>query len=295
MTSKEEIILCPLCKSDSRLLYKGNSSPEKYFKGSTGYSITEGNTKGILDVYQCSSCGVGFTPHTLTSADLISFYSRQPEDREYLEEEKARRYTFSRVLKRLERSGVSKGRILDYGAGPGLFLAEAKKAGFEVFGIEASKWARDHAKASYGIDMLESGRESELQKNSFDVATLFDVIEHVIDPEALIQKVQGFLKPGGILILTTPRFESLTRKVLKQKWYFLFPAHIWYFTRKSLTTTLEKNGFTPFAYRFHIFHFSLNSFYKRLLKAKKSLFFLKSISVPFCLGEEFEVYARKNF
>jgi SAM-dependent methyltransferase len=287
-----------MCGAEAPLRYPGTVTPKDHFSRD-GYSIARGNTKETLDIYECASCGFGFSLTGLREEELTAYYARQPEDLAYLAEAEGRRKTFFRTLSRIERLLGKRGRIFDFGAGPGVFLDEARKAGWEVSGAEAASWARAYAKKEYGItlvspiefaDEIASGSKSR----AYDVVTLFDVIEHVHDPATLVNNAASLLKPGGVLLITTPRFESLTRKMLGRRWYFLFPAHIWYFTKSSLTKLFERHSLTPVSWRWHVFHFSLGYLFTRLgLKLPNVIQrALSHIEILFCLGEEWEVYAR---
>jgi SAM-dependent methyltransferase len=78
---------------------------------------------------------------------------------------------------------------------------------------------------------------------SFDVVALIDVVEHLADPLALLREAARVTRPGGILYLVTPDVDSLSARVLRGRWWGLRPAHIYYFSRRSMAAALERAGF----------------------------------------------------
>lgn len=289
------IYKCLICNIEVLLLYRGNTDPRVFFVKGGEYAIAEGSRGEKLDVYQCPKCGLGFSPNDLTQEELSGFYAGQSKDEEYLKEDRGRRITFRKILRRIEEYRTGKGKILDFGAGPGFFLDEARKIGWEIYGCESADWAKSYALENFGIELVADDAVKNFPDDFFDVITLFDVIEHVKYPSGLLAFLSKKLKKGGFLVITTPRFESLTRKILGIKWYFMFPAHLWYFTQSSLETILKNAGFEPVDFHWQVFRFSLRYY---LLRLAAFIPFLSKIAagsvvIPYTLGEEFEVYARK--
>lgn len=124
----------------------------------------------------------------------------------------------------VNRHGELKGkRVLDIGCGGGLFLARLKTAGAEVIGVELSDTRAFYAKNKYGFEVVKRTIEDAFWKpfyGTFDIVTLWDVIEHVNYPLATVQIAAKLLKPGGILLIDTPcrdafyhRFGEFTYKL----------------------------------------------------------------------------------
>lgn len=290
---------CGLCGGAAVLLYRGNADARQFFTEKRPYRIAEGGGQEKLDVYECVQCGAGFSPQNLTPGELAGFYESQPADENYLSQEIGRRKAFRRILTRVEKMCPAKGKIFDLGAGPGFFLDEARKSGWEIYGSEASTWGRRYAKEKSGINLYTLNGLNEFPDHFFEVITILDVIEHVAHPADLLRLINAKLKPGGILVITTPRFESITRKILGQRWYFMFPAHLWYFTRKSLDKLLSDAGFRGAVYKYHVFHFSVGYIVERILalagiQKKFNSGILSKIVIPFCLGEEWQIYVPKS-
>lgn len=293
---------CPLCGSPARLLYRGNTDPRIFFTSQKKYAIAEGSRRDVLDIYQCGTCGVGFSPADITESELYEFYRCQPEDIRYCVEERGRRVTFQRVLKKIEARYPKKGKLFDYGAGPALFLDEARGRGWAVFGSEASAWAREYAEKKFGIGLYTRDEFEKLPDGMFDVVTVFDVLEHVLSPVEFLRRMLRLLKPGGMLVITTPRFESWSRRLWGRRWGFIFPAHLWYFTHDSLSLLFRQAGCEESVFTYHVFHFSLAYLVSRLLETLPWLSrfssavkgnYLCTVQIPFSTGEEWEVFAQK--
>src|SRR5581483_1316461 len=97
---------------------------------------------------------------------------------------------------------ASAGRLLDVGCSTGALLAAAQQHGYEVAGVEVNQAAAQYARQRTGAPVATGSLESEeLPERSFDVITLNHVFEHVVDPPALLARIQALLKPGGLLFI----------------------------------------------------------------------------------------------
>ena len=148
-------------------------------------------------------------------------------------------------------------KILDVGSGSGIFLNNAKKYNFEISGIEPSEIAVELCKELYNIKVYCGYLElnSELQKD-YGVLSAWDVIEHVADPKEFLKICHAHLIEGGTLLLETPDESCVIRKMInlidkiRRAFGFnsssniYYPAHLYYFTHKSITHLLNDVGFT---------------------------------------------------
>jgi SAM-dependent methyltransferase len=137
-------------------------------------------------------------------------------------------------------------RLLEVGCGAGFFLKAAERAGWEVEGIElseeASRFAIERLQLSIRREPAES---SSIAPGSFEAAAMFDVIEHLFDPRAVLSAIARALAPGGTLVISTPNIESASRYVLGIEWAVLSPLeHVYYFSEDSLRRLLEATGFS---------------------------------------------------
>ena len=126
----------------------------------------------------------------------------------------------------------NKGSILDVGAGTGDFLWEAKKEGWEVYGVEPSIKARERASIK-GITLYPKLDFEEARQ--FDVITLWHVLEHVPDFKSEISQLKKLLKPGGILVIAVPNFLSYDAVKYGKYWAgYDVPRHLWHFSRAGI-------------------------------------------------------------
>lgn len=131
-----------------------------------------------------------------------------------------------------------KGRILDIGAGTGDFLLTAKNDGWETVGVEPSERAKNIA-IEKGISFV-NGIDA-LENNSFDVITMWHVLEHVPNLELQIQELKRLLKPTGTLIVAVPNFKSFDAKYYNEFWAaYDVPIHFWHFSKKAIQSLFGK-------------------------------------------------------
>jgi 2-polyprenyl-3-methyl-5-hydroxy-6-metoxy-1,4-benzoquinol methylase len=137
-------------------------------------------------------------------------------------------------------------RFLDVGCSTGFVVEAAKKEGWDAYGIDLNPSAVSFGR-SRGLNLsLGDLDQSEFEPASFDVVTMFDVIEHVIDPSDLIKQAIRLLRPGGLIFLYVPNYDSASRILLKEKAHFIWPTHhLTYFTPKTLEAFITSLGLKP--------------------------------------------------
>lgn len=140
---------------------------------------------------------------------------------------------------------TERGSLLDIGCGRGLFLNMMKKAGFEVKGVEFNKETASYTKSVYGIDVVYGPPKSwGFNEGSFDVITLFHVLEHLPSPVQTLSSVSGLLKKGGLLIISVPNFDSLQARTGRGLWFHLdVPCHLFHFKEEGIKELLANKGF----------------------------------------------------
>jgi len=139
-------------------------------------------------------------------------------------------------------------KILDVGCSSGALLRVAGELGFPAFGVEPAAEAANTAH-TMGFEIFEGLlHEAAYADNRFDLVTLFEVIEHLTEPAAMLQEIRRILKPGGILLIGTGNGASWTAQILGAKWeYFdisLHGGHISFFNPESLCLLAERCGLT---------------------------------------------------
>jgi SAM-dependent methyltransferase len=208
-------------------------------------------TKSGYDVLRCAACALVYVWPQPTAAELEAFYSAARYHA--TADAAARRRYFAARLRQIERLVPRRGRILDVGCAQGLFLEVARAEGWDTAGIDLDRKGVEAARAR-GLDV----HQGELQPGgfppqSFDVVTLFDLLEHVRDPRGLVAACREVLRPGGFLVVTTPDVSGLVPRVT----YGLFaltlgawghptpPGHLVQFSRRTLGRLLADEGFEP--------------------------------------------------
>jgi len=149
--------------------------------------------------------------------------------------------SYLQVLKLLESNGGGRS-ILDVGCGNGSFVDAAMVQGYKIRGIDPSQSAVDVAQGFnlpvQNIDFF-SGK---IKESSFDVLTMFEVIEHVPEPVRFLNRAEHVVKPGGLIYITTPNFNSLDRRVLGKNWNGFHREHLTYFTPATLIKAISNNS-----------------------------------------------------
>jgi SAM-dependent methyltransferase len=228
---------CPLCGSnENRTLYER--------RGPRGVAFAAEMTTDVFAAYgriaRCLRCGIAFRNPREADAQILSAYAGL-EDRDYLEERECRGMNALLSLKAVRRH-VARGRLLEVGCSTGFFL-NAARLDFDVVGVEPSAWAARIARERFGLEVHAGPFETfEGAPGSFDAAAQIDLIEHVLDPRAVLSRTASMLRRGGVLYLVTPDIESLSSRLLRSYWWGLRPAHLTYFSRPALLRMLEEVG-----------------------------------------------------
>jgi len=152
-----------------------------------------------------------------------------------------------RVIDGLETL-VAPGSLLDVGCGEGDLLESAERRGWRIMGIEVSAAAAEAARQR-GLDVFTGTlRQAQLAPDTFDAVSLLDVVEHFENPVAELAEAHRILRPGGILVVETPNWNSVYRRVLGRWWAALQPrVHVVYFEERTLSAMLRRSGFEPVA------------------------------------------------
>jgi 2-polyprenyl-3-methyl-5-hydroxy-6-metoxy-1,4-benzoquinol methylase len=140
--------------------------------------------------------------------------------------------------------------VLDVGCAGGAFPKAAKDLGFDVVGVEPSTWLAEQGRSLYGLD-IRAGllQDQNFPDQSFDLISLWDVIEHLPDAHAVVGDIHRLLRPGGHLIVNTPDYGSLARKLLGPKWPMLLSVHLIYFTQETMRDFLRRDDFEVVDFR----------------------------------------------
>ena len=137
------------------------------------------------------------------------------------------------------------GTILDVGCGKGGMLRMLQKKGWQVLGTEFGSHPASATGDGETVNIRYGTLEAcQLPGDSFDMVTLWHVLEHLTNPRETLQEIRRLLKKEGRMILAVPNFGSLQAQWAGRRWLHLdVPRHLWHFTQAHLTALLEQEGF----------------------------------------------------
>jgi SAM-dependent methyltransferase len=162
-----------------------------------------------------------YISHTDSKAGLMAFLYQY-----------VKKYSLALKLRLILRLNGSSGTLLDIGSGTGDFLKLAKENGWEAKGVEPNAAARNLAKQK-NLEVFET--IDVLSGQTYDVITLWHVLEHLPNLELATQKIALLLKPGGTLVVAVPNFNSYDAKYYKRYWAaYDTPRHLWHFSKTSM-------------------------------------------------------------
>lgn len=209
-------------------------------------------------VVECLACGYRFVAPRPSQAGIASSYSEPDFYAGWIEDDAGRTRMWSKRLDFLKRAG-SNVRLLDIGAGIGTFLSLARdRLGWEVTGTEVSTAAVGIARERYALDLLlGSAEDLALLPGSFDVITLWHVLEHVPSPSQTLKLCHDLLRPKGLLAIAVPNDDDarawlvrskawMSRKESPPRYEALKPhgeVHLSQFKSRVLTRALRSRGF----------------------------------------------------
>lgn len=162
------------------------------------------------------------------------------------------------------------GKLLDVGCALGGFMSVARENGFQVEGLEVSQYAAEYAERELGVKVYKTDLPAaQLPSQSYDVVTMWDVIEHLRDLDGTLAEVSRILKPGGWFFVATGDIGSRYARMVGGRWHLLTPPlHLFYFTQPSLRKVLARHG----------------------LATENVTYFGKSASLDFCLFKAQETF-----
>lgn len=199
---------------------------------------------------RCRNCGVIWTFPQPNLEELKNIYSCNYFEKYYLKYEKERKNYFRKRLKEIEEI-INVGELLDIGCGVGFFLEVAKEKGWEVKGVEISRFACEYVKNKLGFKVYQGNlTQIDLPSSSFDLITIWDVIAHLSNPKEYLERTSNLLRNGGLLVIKTPNHPLRFFKLVKlfsftgrSRGLLHIPAQSYHFGQKNLSNLLERFGF----------------------------------------------------
>jgi SAM-dependent methyltransferase len=228
------ITSCPVC---------GGNDLKKAFDAVDHFSSGE-----VFPVCECLHCGFRFT-NGFPSEDAIGRYYDSPDYISHSDSDRGMinrlyHYFRKRMLKKkldlvANHAAGNPLRLLDIGCGTGYFLQAAKERGWIVAGMEKDANARERATARTGLTLKDENGLQEMESASFDVVTLWHVLEHLEDLHGTVGKIREIITPEGIVVLALPNCRSYDAGFYKERWAaYDIPRHLWHFTPDTVEKLL---------------------------------------------------------
>jgi SAM-dependent methyltransferase len=219
------------------------------------YTLTDTlhHMPGKFVLRRCARCGLIYLSPRPTRHSISQYYP--PDYAPYRPPIEDERFVLMRYMRRrklikrrslIERySGVKKGRILDVGCATGLFLHEMQTSGWEAVGIEPIQSAAEFARQRFDLEIHQGMlSDASFSLQPFDVITFWDVLEHTFSPSAELSQAARLIRPGGLVAINVPNWDSFDRKPFGSYWQgFDTPRHLYVFTRFTLAELLSRAGF----------------------------------------------------
>lgn len=208
-------------------------------------------TNEKFTIVKCEKCGFLFTNPRPESNALGKYYKSS----EYISHsnnkkglvnsvyQTVRAFTLNKKFK-LIRQFKTQGKILDIGCATGEFLNVFKSNKWETIGIEPDSDARNMAINNFNLEVYGEEKLTELTEKSFDVITMWHVLEHVSLLNDRVLQLHGLLKDEGYAFIALPNPNSFDAKKYEKYWAaFDVPRHLYHFTLESFQNLMEKHGF----------------------------------------------------
>ncbi len=147
------------------------------------------------------------------------------------------------------RKFKKKGKLLDLGCAMGFLIEEANQWNYDAYGVDISEYAVNIAKKLVGNNRISMGKVEDLdmvlgKNNSFDIVTMFDLIEHLENPKEVLKKVAKVMNKDGILVIQTGDAGSTWAKLMGKNWHFFAPPqHFYFYSQKNMRDLLQQAGF----------------------------------------------------
>jgi 2-polyprenyl-3-methyl-5-hydroxy-6-metoxy-1,4-benzoquinol methylase len=234
------------------------------------------STKHVINgfhILQCKSCSLLFVGERLLQEELNDYYKADYVYDDFRNIENLKFYYTK--LGNLISKKISAGKILDVGCLRGHFFESMQ--GWECHGIELESQAAEEAKAKYGNNIhIGTLEDYEFRPKYFDVITLQDVLDHMLDPLDALTKCNVLLKPNGLIIIKVHDIASLFARLMGARYYALIPPyHLTYFSKKTLAKALGLCGFEVEEYRYFAHMLFLKTIFFRLSRHNKQNFFYR--------------------
>lgn len=208
-------------------------------------------TNEAFEIHECLKCGLLFTEPRPKPKEIGKYYLSE----EYYSHQENKKGFVPRIYEavksvnlkkkyKMATKGLEPGRMLEIGCGAGDFLHTMEKHGWTCTGIEPSESAKEIATKKVKAKLLNPQEIDKLEDESFDLITMWHVLEHVDNLKEEIKQLQRLLKKGGRLVLALPNFKSADAQYYKEYWAaYDVPRHLNHFCRESINNIFKTTDF----------------------------------------------------
>jgi hypothetical protein len=218
-----------------------------------GGTLQPATVKDGFELVSCAACGLLMRRRLPVREELDEIYgpeyfthrADQPVDgyADYVGDADWHRATARRRLALLDRFAPSRGRLLDVGAAAGFFVDEANRAGWIAEGIDVAAHVVEWGRRELGVPIRVCGLGDVEGTETYAAVTMWDYIEHSLDPAGELARANELLRPGGLVALSTGDLDSLAARISRSRWHLLTPRHHnFFFSAATLTLLLERSG-----------------------------------------------------
>ena len=175
--------------------------------------------------------------------------------------------------------------MLDFGCDKGYFIDEARRYGYDVFGIESNKYSSKYA-GDLGLNIFKDIESIDIMA---DIVTMWHSLEHIPDPVGLLKKIKNNMSDGALLFIRVPAFDCKWRKIMAGKWIWLQPMnHYFHYTIKSITNFLTMSGFRVLVCEHTKPNNNITNSFNRLSNSVFRKYFSAKSSINQCLIQKLE-------
>jgi 2-polyprenyl-3-methyl-5-hydroxy-6-metoxy-1,4-benzoquinol methylase len=202
-----------------------------------------------FEIWECTDCTARFTQNIPGINEIGAYYQSEnyvshSDTNEGLINNlyhRVRNRTLIQKKRMVEKiTGTSAGTILDVGCGTGAFLHTMQQSGWKITGLEPDETARKKAKELYDLNLDNPDKLFSLPADSFEIITMWHVLEHVHDLHGYIKRLRELLNPEGKLFIAVPNYTSYDAKVYKEFWAaYDVPRHLYHFSPGSMHKLLS--------------------------------------------------------
>lgn len=237
---------CPLCSGTRSLVLRR-------------IAVSHPRVGGTYRLRRCRDCDLVYLTPRLGDETLATLYGEEfyfPKDSAFSAIAQAVQELIQDARRHVVEKRARIGRLLDLGSGDGAFVHHMAGHGWDATGLDFSPAASELAarRGSGARFLTGSLGDHDLPQGSFDAVTLWQVLEHIGEPVALLERVRSLLRPGGLLVASVPNIDGLSAVLTRERWWGLdVPRHLVHYTPGTLRRVVSEAGLHVVDVR----HFSL--------------------------------------